>query len=108
MPILSSLGGMSARGFGRIKSSRAPVTLTDTFTLPNADTKYVVGDIINFTKPADTIEITSGTGNYTFPVRNGINFRIKLYGGAGGFHNNLTSQYGSNSNGGIIDALVNL
>lgn len=108
MPILTSLGGMSVRGFGRIKSSRAPVTLTDTFTLPNSDTKYVVGDIINFTKPADTAQITASNGIYTFPVRNGINFRIKLYGAAGGYFNNATSQYGSNSNGGIMDALINL
>lgn len=97
MPILTSLGGMLARGFGRIKSGRAPVALNNTFTLPNADTKYVVGDTITFSKPANTAAINASNGIYTFPVRNGINFRIKLYGGGGGGQNGEGSVDGSES-----------
>jgi len=83
---------------------RPPEALTNTFT--TSDNLYVVGDTITFTKPASLS--SPGGGNHLFPIRNGVQFRIKLYGASGGYHNGSTSQYGSNSNGGIIDATIDL
>jgi len=107
MPIISSIGGASARGFGRTFSSREPVSLINTFSIPNS-TIYVAGDTITFTKPANTVYVNVSTGIYTFPVRNGVNFRVQLYGGGGGYFNDLTNQYGANPNGGVMDAVINL
>jgi hypothetical protein len=84
--------------------SRTPEILSNTFD--TSDSKYTVGDTITFDKPASLS--SAGGGNHLFPIRNGIQFRIKLYGASGGYHNGATSQYGSNSNGGIIDATIDL
>ena len=85
---------------------RPPEVLTDTFT--TSDNLYVVGDTITFTKPADTGTINSSNGIYAFPIRNGTQFKITLYGAAGGAMNNATNRYGGNSNGGIISATMDL
>ena len=74
--------------------SGPPRTFTNTF----GETTYVVGDIITFSK---------ASGITPFPVRNGVNFKISLYGAAGG---NFAgdSGTGGNSNGGILVATINL
>lgn len=71
-----------------------PRALTDTF----GETTYVVGDVITFSK---VVGIT------TFPVRNGVNFKISLYGAAGGNFAGDSGD-GGNSNGGILVATINL
>ena len=83
---------------------RSPEALSNTFA--TSDLKYVPGDTIVFDKPASLS--SAGGGNHSFPIRNGAQFRIKLYGASGGYHNGSTDQYGSNSNGGIIDATIDL
>jgi hypothetical protein len=83
---------------------RPPEALSNTFN--TSDSLYVIGDTITFDKPASLS--SPGGGNHLFPIRNGVQFRIKLYGASGGYHNGATSQYGSNSNGGIIDATIDL
>ena len=85
-------------------ASRDPVSLTNTMDTP--DGLWVPGDTVTYTKvspPADTFSPAS----VTFPVRNGGEFRIKLYGGSGGATSN-PGNFGGNSNGNIVDAQLNL
>jgi hypothetical protein len=89
-------------------SGRAPITLTNTFTLPGGVTEYVVGDKINFTRPSDTIDVSyNNQGLYEFPVRNGRIFLIRLFGAGGGKINNIGYR-GGNANGGWATGYIDL
>lgn len=84
---------------------RAAEALVNTFA--TSDSLYVVGDTISFLKPSNTSAIAAANGIYVFPVRNGKQFKISLYGGGGGYHNN-TYTWGANPNGGILVATIDL
>ena len=83
---------------------RDAVALTNTMTTP--DGKWVVGDTVAYSK-LQTPTYSFSPASVTFPVRNGEQFRIKLYGGSGGSIGSA-GAYGGNSNGSTMDATVNL
>lgn len=80
---------------------RESVNLTDTMSTP--DDTWVTGDTVSYTP----FNNTPSQQSVTFPVRNGRQFRIRLYGGAGGQIGN-PGNYGGRNNGGIYEADVNL
>lgn len=96
--MIPGIGNRIISGLASGQASRAAFDLSNTFTLPDGATTYVVGDKITFSK---------ASGITTFPVRNGANFKISLYGAGGG---NFASDYGygGNANGGIMIATINL
>lgn len=89
-----------------LSAGRDPQALVDTFTLEGGATEYVVGDTITFTQPANTTAVYDVNSIYTFPVLNGAEFKISMYGGGGGYY--TTNIWGQSPNGGIMIATMDL
>lgn len=86
--------------------ARSPEALVDTFV--TSDDKWVVGDTVTFNKTSNDFDLTIANAIHTFPIRNGIQFKISLYGGGGGYHNGSTSIWGSNANGNTLITTIDL
>jgi len=96
----TSAGGAAGRS--------TPEALVGTFA--TSDDTWAVGDTVNYTTSnySPSYSYYSFSPSYVlFPVRNGVEFRIKLYGGSGGSVGG-NPNFGGNANGGIVDATVDL
>lgn len=87
-------------------SRTVPEALTQSMT--TSDDRWAVGDTVIYPNSAsyannNTPDILSAD----FPVRNGVQFRIKMYGASGGAMNNA-GQFGGNGNGATLDVTVDL